>query len=399
MSDLERIVVVGASLAGLRAAQAIRDEGFTGDLSLVGAEPHLPYNRPPLSKNVLTGDDDVTLPGDDRLGATWVGGRRAVRLATTERTVVLDDGRELPYDGLVIATGARPRRLPEDQMALAGVHVLRTIDDAKALRSALREEPGQVVVVGGGFIGGEVASTVRALGKDVTLIDSRELPMDGVVGETVAGWLAAHHRRNGVELISGLRVTALEPKATDATRVGAVRLSDGRSIPADLVVAALGVEPDTDWLDGSGLEVDGGIRTDARLFALGESRIVAAGDVVRWPHGLFQDELVRIEHWSNANEQGTLAGRNLLRGPADAEPYAEVPGLGTRVHGVRVQWAGFPRLADQSMIVAGSVGDSKFAVAFARRGTLVGAATVAFPRELNRLRAAIASAEAVPVSA
>ncbi|MEU8125331.1 FAD-dependent oxidoreductase [Spirillospora sp. NPDC049024] len=395
MGDHTRIVVVGASLAGIRAVQTLRNEGYVGELSLVGAEPHLPYNRPPLSKNVLTGDDDVALPGGDQFDATWLGGRRAVRLDATDRTVVLDDGSELGYDGLVIATGARPRRLAEDQMALTGVHVLRTIDDAKALRTALAYKPRQVVVIGGGFIGGEVASAVRAQGMDVTLVESGPLPMIGVVGRQVADWLAEHHRRNGVDLVTGVRANRVEGGPDG--RVAAVHLSDGRSVPADLVIAGLGVEPNTEWLDGSGVQVQDGVLTDDKLFALGFPDVVAAGDVARWPHRLFGDDPVRVEHWANANEQGAWAARNLLRGPSGAEPFVEVAGLGTRVHGKRIQWAGFPTLADQSTIVAGSVEESRFAVAFSRDGVLVGAATVNYPKELNRLRGAIAAGATSPL--
>ncbi|MFC9971999.1 NAD(P)/FAD-dependent oxidoreductase [Spirillospora sp. NPDC127200] len=397
-----RIVIAGASLAGLRAAQSLRAEGFTGDLTLVGAEPHRPYNRPPLSKSVLTGDDDVTLPGDG-VDARWLGGRRAIGLDAAARTVAVDDGSDLPYDGLVIATGARPRRLPEEQMGYAGVHVLRTVDHALALRAELAAPPGgagRVVVVGAGFIGGEVASTARSLGREVTLVEAGGLPMAGVVGETAAEWLAGHHRRNGVELITGSRVVGLagdgdgdggEGRAAKG-RVRAVLLADGREMPADLVVVAMGVVPNTEWLEGGGLTLDDGVVTDRALFAAPD--VVAAGDVARWPHELF-GERVRVEHWANANDQGLLAARNLLRGPAEAEPYAEVPGLGTRVHGTRVQWAGLPRLGDAHHLVAGRVEDDKFAVAFTRDGVLVGAVAVAFPKELNRLRRAVAARSAL----
>ncbi|WP_153533313.1 NAD(P)/FAD-dependent oxidoreductase [Actinomadura macrotermitis] len=371
---IEHIVIAGASLAGLRAAQTLRDEGFTGPLTLVGAEPHRPYNRPPLSKSVLTGDDDVALPGGDEPEAAWLTGRRAVRLDAGARVLTLDDGAELRYDGLVIATGAQPRRLPGDAL------VLRTLDDALALRAALARGPERVAIVGGGFIGGEVASTVRALGIPVTLIDSGELPMAGVIGATAARWLADHHRAHGVDLVTGARVTEVAG--------GAVLLADGRRVEAGLVVAAIGVVPATGWLDGSGVKIDDGVVTDAALFAEGASGIVAAGDVARWPHPVFGAS-VRVEHWANANEQGALAARNLLHGPDAAEPYAEVPGLGTRVHGARVQWAGLPALADASEVAAGSVEEDRFAVAFTRNGVPVGAVGVSFPKEFNRLRRAI----------
>lgn len=392
MGTQERIVVVGASLAGLRAARTLREEGFEGTLTLVGAEPHLPYNRPPLSKAVLDGDDDVSLPGAEELGADWLGGREAVRLDTAARIVTLDDGTGLPYDGLVIATGARPRRLPEEQMGLAGVHVLRTIDHALGLRKELADVRGRVVVIGGGFIGGEVASTARAAGHEVTVVDAAE-PMVRVLGQAVGSWLAGHHRANGVELITNTRVA--EVVGSPDGRVTGVRLDDARVIDAGLVVVGAGVVPNTEWLEGSGVQVDDGVVTDTRLFARGHSDIVAAGDVARWPHTLFGDATVRIEHWSNANEQGSAAARNLLRGPSGAEPFGQVPALGTRVHGTRVQYAGLPHLADASTVVAGTPEDGKFSVAFTREGVLVGAATVNFPKELTRLRKAIAAGESL----
>ncbi|MEU6037753.1 FAD-dependent oxidoreductase [Actinomadura sp. NPDC047616] len=395
MGTIERVVVAGASLAGLRAVKTLREEGYSGEISLVGAEPHLPYNRPPLSKSVLTGDDDVALPGGDDLDVRWLGGRRAVRLDTRARTVGLDDGTELPYDGLVIATGARPRRLPDEQMSLRGVHVLRTIDDAKALREALAEGAERVVVIGGGFIGGEVASTLRSQGRQVTVVDAGQVPMAGTIGRQAGRWLAGHHARHGVELVSGVRVVAL---TGEDGRVRAVRLSDGRAVPADLVVVGMGVVPNTEWLDGSGVRVDDGVVTGADLFAEGVSGVVAAGDVARWPHGLFDGELVRVEHWANANEQGAVAARNLLRGVGEAERFEAVPALGTRVHGTRVQWAGFPRLANESGLVSGDIDEGKFALAFTREGVLVGAVAVDLPKEMIRLRKAIAARERLSVT-
>ncbi|MCP2338654.1 NAD(P)/FAD-dependent oxidoreductase [Actinomadura rupiterrae] len=391
MGTHERIVVVGASLAGLRAAVTLREEGFAGALALVGAEPHRPYNRPPLSKSVLDGDDDVSLPGADAIDADWLGGRSAVRLDGAARTVALDDGTELPYDGLVIATGARPRRLPEEQMALTGVHVLRTLDDALELRKALADVRGRVVVMGGGFVGGEVASSVRAAGHEVAIVDAAE-PMVRVLGRTVGTWLAEHHRANGVELVTNTRVAGL---VGEQGRVTGVRLDGSRTLDADLVVVGTGVVPNTEWLEGSGVHLDDGVVTDERLFARGHTDIVAAGDVARWPHALFGDEPVRIEHWSNANEQGAAAARNLLRGPSGAVPFGQVPALGTRVHGTRIQYAGLPHLADASTVVTGAPEDGKFAVAFTREGVLVGAATVNFPKELTRLRKAIEAAESL----
>lgn len=290
MTTPKKITVVGASLAGLRAVQSLRREGFDGEITLVGAETHLPYNRPPLSKAMLRGDDDIQLPGAEELGDGWLPGRRATALDAARRTVTLDDGAEVAHDGLVIATGARPRAIG------GGARTLRTVEDALELRRELEAGHEHVVVIGGGFIGGEVASTARELGHKVTLIDSGSHPMRDGLGEVAASWLAGLHERSGVELITGTRVTAVED--------GRVVLSDGRTVAAGLVVAGVGVTPNTEWLEGSGLLLDDGVVCDQALFASGRADIVAAGDVARWPHPLYGGASVRVEHWSNANDQG-----------------------------------------------------------------------------------------------
>ncbi|MEV1175946.1 FAD/NAD(P)-binding oxidoreductase [Nonomuraea sp. NPDC049784] len=386
MTELNTIAVVGASLAGLRAVQALRREGFDGTITLIGAEKHLPYNRPPLSKSMLRGDDEVTLPGAEEIGDQWLKGRRAVRLDTGDRRLTLDDGSEVHYDGLVIATGARPRRLPEHP---EGVHTLRTIEDSVALRAELAAGHDNVVVIGGGFIGGEVASTARSLGLPVTLVDASPYPMQNVLGAATARWLADHHRDNGVELISRTRVTGFDGTGG----VTGVRLSDGRTLPASLVVAGTGVVPNTGWLEDSGLTLSDGVVCDERLFAVGAANVVAAGDVARWPHSLYGGELVRVEHWSNANDQGGVAALNLLAGPENAKPFADLPSFATHVHGARIQTAGLPHLADETRLVTGSPEEDRFAVAFARDGVLVGAVAVNSPKDLIRIKRAIVAGD------
>ncbi|MFD2767129.1 NAD(P)/FAD-dependent oxidoreductase [Micromonospora eburnea] len=384
---MERIVVVGASLAGVRAVQALRTAGFTGELTLIGAERHSPYNRPPLSKSVLRGDDDVTLPGAAELDEKWLLGRAAMRLDTIARVVTVDDGSEVRYDGLVIATGARPRRLADHP---AGVHTLRTLDDALALRAALSEGQRRIVVIGGGFVGGEVTSTARSLGHEVTLVDGAAHPMVTALGTQTAQWLGDLHRHNGVNLISGVRVTGFDGTA----RVTGVRLGDGRVIPADLVVAGMGVVPNTDWLDGSGLTVADGVVCESTLHARGAADIVAAGDVARWPHQLYGNTLVRVEHWANANDQGRVAALNLLAGPDDATPFADVPSFATNAHGARIQIAGLPHLAEESRLVTGAVEDHQFTVGFTRNGVLVGVVAVNSPRDFVRLKRGVAARSA-----
>ncbi|MEU5945807.1 FAD-dependent oxidoreductase [Micromonospora sp. NPDC047465] len=381
---MDKIVVVGASLAGLRAVQALRREGFAGEVTLIGAEPHDPYNRPPLSKSVLRGDDDVVLPGAEEFDGRWLRGRTAVRLDTVDRAVVVDDGTVVPYDGLVIATGARPRRLAEHP---AGVHTLRTLEDALALRAALAERQRRVVVIGGGFIGGEFASTARSLGHVVTVVDSAAHPMLATLGADAARWLGAHHRRNGVDLVSGVRVTGFP----GTTRLAGVRLADGEVIPADLVVAGMGVVPNTEWLDGSGLTVENGVVCEPTLHARGADDIVAAGDVARWPHQLFGNTLVRVEHWANANDQGAAAALNLLAGPEHATPFADVPSFATNVHGARIQIAGLPHLAEEAKLVTGTFEDDQFSIGFTANGLLVGAVAVNSPKDFVRLKRGVAA--------
>ncbi|MFI6291977.1 NAD(P)/FAD-dependent oxidoreductase [Nonomuraea sp. NPDC050790] len=380
MRNLNKITVVGASLAGLRAVQSLRQEGFDGEITLVGAETHLPYNRPPLSKGLLRGDEDVLLPGAGELDDSWLRGRTAVHLDPASRTLTLDDGAELGYDGLVIATGARPRRMD-------AAHTLRTLEDSLALRAELRSGHEHVVVIGAGFVGGEVASTARELGLKVTLIDSGRYPMHAGLGDVAAAWLAGLHERGGVELVSGVRVSAVED--------GRVLLADGRAIPAGLVVAGVGVVPNTSWLDGSGLALDDGVLVEDTLFARGSARIVAAGDVARWPHSRYGGATVRVEHWSNANEQGAAAARNLLLGPEESEPFTGVPSFATSVHGSRIQTAGLPHLADTATVVAGTPEEDRFAVAFSLGGELVGAVGVNAPKDLIRLKRAITAGQSI----
>ncbi|MBF6289934.1 FAD-dependent oxidoreductase [Nocardia farcinica] len=388
MTKLNRIVVVGASLAGLRAVQALRAKDFAGDITLIGAENHAPYNRPPLSKSVLDGDDDIALPGAEQLDGDWLRNRRATALRTDEHRVVLDDGSEVAFDGLVVATGAGPRRFPGQP---AGVHSLRTVDDALALRAELAAGPGHVTVIGGGFIGSEVASTARRQGISVTLVDAGSHPMGATLGSHGARWLARHHERHGVELISGVRALGFEGES----RATAVRLSDGRRIPTEVVVAGTGVEPNTDWLRESGLKLDNGVVCTSSLFADGESSIVAAGDVARWSHPLYDGALVRVEHWANANEQGALAARNLLAGPADAEAYGAVPSFATHIHGARFQVAGIPALGDEELVLIDDPTGDRLVVAFVAHGVLVGAVAVNAPKDLIRLKRAIAARASV----
>ena len=283
---------------------------------MVGEEPHLPYTRPPLSKEVLAGEHEVErvyIPCDT-LDAQWRLGVSATSLDRARRRVVLADGDEVPYDRLILATGSRARRWAGAGGELEGVHVLRNLDDGIALRAALEQRP-RVAIVGAGFIGCEVAQTARKQGLDVTLIDIAPTPMLPL-GPELGEWCAALHRDHGVDLRLGTGVAALH----GATRVEAVELTDGSRVAADLVVFGLGALPNTEWLAGSGLQLNPGLECDATLTAVGDPDILGAGDIVSWPHPLADGDAIRIEHWTVAAEHGQLAGRNVLRHRTSASP-------------------------------------------------------------------------------
>ncbi|MDH4169657.1 MAG: NAD(P)/FAD-dependent oxidoreductase, partial [Acidimicrobiia bacterium] len=313
----ESITIVGASLAGIRGAEALRRDGFDRPITLIGDERHEPYDRPPLSKQVLAGEKDpadIALLSPDRLEALDLDlrlGVRATRLDLAARRLHLDNGDEHGFDGLMVATGARPRTLPGTE-TMAGVFTLRTVDDALSLRAALDARPARVAVVGAGFIGAEVAATARRRGLDVTMIDPLPTPMGRVLGDEIGGVCAAVHREQGVDLRLGVGVDALRGGAG----VQAVELSDGQVVEADVVVVGIGVIPNTAWLEGSGLTLDDGVVCDETCLAA--PGVTAAGDVARWPNRRF-GELMRVEHWDNAVEQGAVAARRLL--DDDAEPF------------------------------------------------------------------------------
>lgn len=405
------VAVVGGSLAGLRAAQGLREGGFRGRLVLVGEERHPPYDRPPLSKQVLAGKwppERAVLAGPeelDDLGVKAYLGRRAEHLDAEARRVTLDDGTVVEADGIVVATGARPRRLPRGRLApgetAPGANpaphdtaVLRTLDDAVSLRDRVQEGgPGcRVVVVGAGFIGSEVAATCAGLGCDVTVLEALTTPLAPALGELIGAACGALHVRHGVDLRTGAVVAAVRP--------GAVDLGDGASIPADVVVVGIGVTPNVEWLEGSGLTVADGVVCDPALFAA--DGVVAAGDLARWPwrgagtapgvdpgdgDGTF-DRTVRIEHWEVASQMGAAAARSLLAGRAAAAPFDPVPYFWSDQYGLRIQVLGRPEPRDEVAVVDGSLDapDSKFVAIYGRGGRLTAALAVSRPRQLMAFR-------------
>lgn len=378
---MKTVAVIGASLAGLRAVESLRRQGHTGKIAWVGAEKHLPYDRPPLSKQVLEGKWEtprVFLPCDlEKLEVDLRLGRRATTL--DERTVQLDDESRVEFDGLVIATGATARKLPKGGQ-LAGVHTLRTLEDATSLLAEL-EAGRRAVVVGAGFIGLEVASCCRARGLDVTVVESLPVPLAGAIGESLGEVVANLHRSNGVDLRCGVSVEGLE--GTD--RVTAVKLSDGSSIAADFVVVGIGVTPNTDWLKGSGVEVNDGVVCDATCQTT-VSNIVAAGDVARWHHELF-DESIRVEHWTNAAEQADAAVARLLGTDADSKPFVSVPYFWSDQFDTKIQMAGRYRAGDDVRILENA--DGRLVAIFGREGILTGAVTFNRAAKLIRYRRAI----------
>jgi NADPH-dependent 2,4-dienoyl-CoA reductase/sulfur reductase-like enzyme len=365
---LDRVVVVGASLAGLRAAEELRALGHTGVVTLVGDEPHLPYDRPPLSKQVLAGSKpfestalNVVGGSLEELDLEWRLGQRASGLDLEAREVLLGGGERLPFDGLVIATGASPKRLPGTDH-LDGVHTLRTLDDCRAIRAALDAGPHRVAVVGAGFIGAEVAATCRGLGIDVSMIEALPVPLERGLGPTMGSVVADVHRDHGVDVRLGVGVVLIE----GGSHVERIRLTDGAVLDVDLVVIGIGVSPNTEWLDGSGLTLDNGVVCDATCTAA--PGVVAAGDVARWPNTRF-DELMRVEHWDNAIAMGTHAARSLLAG-SSAEPFAPVPWFWSDQYDRKIQLAGLAGPDDDVEVVWGSAEERRF-VAFYGRGRRV----------------------------
>ena len=345
--SIERLVVVGAGLAGTRAAVAARKAGFAGDLTVIGDEQHQPYTRPPLSKQLLAGEQDVErvlLPGRDQAEATWELGVAASGLDRARKAVQLEDGREIAYDRLILTPGSRARPWP-GQPVPAGVLTLRSLDDALALRAVLEERPARLVVVGAGFVGSEVAATAATAGVPVTLVDVAPHPVTPF-GPELGALVAERHRASGVDLRTGTGVDAFEADAEG--RLRSVHLSDGTEIETRHALVALGALPNTDWLSGSGLELDAGaLVCEATLTTTADPDVLAAGDPVLWPHPLAGGAAVRVEHWTTASEQGQAAGRNALLEPGEREPYVSPPFFWSDQYELKLQAAGVLQQAEQ----------------------------------------------------
>ncbi|MFC4950190.1 NAD(P)/FAD-dependent oxidoreductase [Pseudonocardia sp. GCM10023141] len=310
MTGTDRVVVVGASLAGLRAAEALRGAGYEGRVQIVGDEPHLPYNRPPLSKKALHGRESMTeLPFHiaDSLDADWHLGSAAVGLDTAAKVVALASGERLDYDRVLIATGVRAR-WPDVFTAGRRVTAVRTLDDARRLSEAL-DTARRVLVVGAGFIGCEIAASVRPRGIEVALVDLAPSPLVGPIGEVPARLLAERHVAEGVSMHLGAGVAKV--LGTPDAPLG-VELTNGETVDGDVIVVGIGSAPNVEWLSGSGVTVDNGVVCDATLRADGVDDVWAAGDVVNWPHPRLDGARTRVEHWTHAAMSGMAAGRNMI---------------------------------------------------------------------------------------
>ncbi|GAA3143342.1 NAD(P)/FAD-dependent oxidoreductase [Nonomuraea roseoviolacea] len=353
---MNTICVVGASLAGLLTARALRSQGYGGRIVVIGEEQHRPYDRPPLSKDFLKGaigEADLALEGEDEEpGIEWRLGVAATRLDATARRLTLSDGTSLAADGVVIATGAAARTLPGTE-GLAGVHTLRTLDDARALRADLATAR-RLVVIGGGFIGAEVAATARELGLDVTLVESGPAPLAGVIGLTMAQALAGLHEERGVRLVRGVQVT----EVTGTERADGVRLSDGTHLPADVVVAGIGAVPNIAWLGDSGLELGDGVLCDEGGGA-SVPGVVAVGDCAAWWDPA-QGRHHRIEHWTGARQRAVVAAATLLSGGTARPEPARPAYFWSDQFDVKIQFIGHARDADTVTVEEGDPAGGSF---------------------------------------
>ena len=385
------IVIVGTSLAGVRAAEALRRDGFEGSLTLIGGETHFPpYDRPPLSKQLLAGSwepDSARLKVDPSLDVELLLGRHATSLDGAQKTVHLDDGTSVPYDGLVIATGATARQPFADAASLRGIHTLRTLDDCMRLKDDLQPST-RVAIIGAGFIGAEVAATCRKLGNEVTLIDIFTEPMLRVLGPAMGAVLARLHARHGVQMEFGRAVSGF----VGDERLEGVLLDSGEKVPADLAVIAIGVVPNTAWLEGSGAQLSDGVVCDEKCFVKGIDSAVAAGDVARWFHPALGKE-VRVEHWTNAVAQAQAAARNLLArvtGKGDEQPFDVLPYFWSDQYDWKLQFVGTP--GGDVVVTEGSVDEERFVAEYRTAGKLVGALCVNWPAQIPKQRSRIAAA-------
>lgn len=399
-----RVVVVGASLAGLRAAEGLRDQGFTGSLTVVGDEPHPPYDRPPLSKQVLLGQataDTTGLPMRRDPEADWRFGVRACGVDLLAGQVRLEDGESLPYDRLLIATGTRARPWPNpEEGALDGVFTLRTSEDARGLAERLAAGPERVLVIGGGFTGSEIASACRERGLAVTVAERGPAPLVGALGGTLSKLAAVMHRNHGVDLRTGVTVTALHGDGKGAF-TGA-QLSDGTRVDADVCVVALGAVRNVEWLADSGLAAGPrGVACDAgcrafTMYGIVTDDVFVAGDVSRFPHPLFGYQMLSLEHWGNAVEQAAVAAHNMVNPGPLQRPHLAIPTFWSTQFGLNIKSVGVPTYSDHVVIAQGSLEARRLVMVYGYQGRVTAAVTVDMAKSLDYYRHMIETAAPFP---
>lgn len=388
------VAIVGASLAGAHAATGLRSLGYKGIVTLIGDELHPPYDRPPLSKSIVTDNGEPDIPAlpfnAEKLDIQLLTGLAATALDRQKRTISLADGRTVNADAIILATGAHPRRLPFGK-DLRGVHYLRTWDDAIRIRQSFRRA-ARVVIVGGGFVGAEVAAAARAHDLKVAIIDRHAFPFEALTGPVVGALLRSLHQARGVEIISAASVEAL----LGENRVEQVVLTDGSSIPADVVIIGIGVDPATGWLESSGLNVHNGVLCNEVGAVERAEQVYAAGDVASWRNPI-TGRHHRNQHWTGATEQARVVVRSILGQTMGQPGLARVPYFWSDQYGLKLQMAGYFGPETSFEVVEGKIDDLKFTGTFTKDGAIVGAATMNSPRSMAAYRQLLTHQHTAPL--
>ena len=383
MKLADRIVVVGGSLAGVRTIETLREKGYGGEIITLCGEAEMPYDRPPLSKQFLKAgweEDRLSLrrSGFEEIEVDWRLGSQASSLDPAAREIGLSDGSSIAYGGLVLSTGGAPRRLP-GAPSLAGMHELRSLSDARALRADL-EKASRLVVIGAGFIGMEVAASARELGLEVTVVEALPTALLRGLGSELGEWAMGRFHDHGVAIRCGAAVKGFRGEA----RVEGGELDDGTVLETDMVLVGIGVVPACAWAENAGLDVSNGILCDG-TGATPLPDVVAVGDVARW-HNPAYGEAIRYEHWTSAVEQSSVAAERLLAGQGTVESLAQVPYVWSDFFDLRLAIAGDVSGSDQMQVCQGGLQEDRFLVLFGREKKLCAAVAIKRPRPLNACR-------------